>query len=52
LVSPVSGLRPDGTSTDTMSLIDSLINAIADACGSLISPEIPVPKIPSIIISN
>jgi len=49
---PVSGSTYEGTSTASLNAFDLLINVIADACGSLISPEIPVPKIPSIHISK
>ena len=49
---PVSGSTPEETSTASLNAFDWLINTIADECGSLISPEIPVPKIPSTIISK
>jgi len=49
---PVSESTPEGTSTASLNAFDLLINVIADACGSLISQEIPVPKIPSTIKSN
>ena len=47
--SPVSGSTPEETSTASLNAFDLLMNVIADECGSLISPEIPVPKIPSIM---
>jgi len=37
-LSPVSGSTPEGTSTASLNAFDLLINVIADACCSLISP--------------
>ena len=50
-VFPVSGSRPDGTSTASLKAFDLLINVIADEYGSLIVQAIPVPSIPSMIMS-
>ena len=45
------GSSPEGTSTDTTYAFDLFISSIEVAWGSRISPFIPVPNIPSIMIS-
>ena len=52
ITSPVFGSSPDGTSTDTIGILNCsfkpLIRSIAVEMGSLILPRTPVPNIASI----